>query len=472
MRLSQAFGWSLLLVVACGYVLKPHELFTVGRAAPGERFWQPSKAITIGDIGLIRVSRSHDQCNEDCKNAAVLFNHDGNFNVFNYDLFCGGGGVVNNESIVCFGKQVTSNESGIHVKRVEYTVNQGELTQKSLEEDSFFSVPGFEHESLRVASNVAHFPERQVYVCTGELKLTNGTKVHAFFRSSDGVHWNMTSLVPFDFHPESTIHRLGETKLMVIAGSPGNYTQATSVFLGSRWEKVENVSYAVPLSTWVSPFFTTLYGGVRGRPGVHAMAAGPKKGSEKPIDIAHWHNRLAAKQDQGILNFSTEFKESTRFACDDPFSTEDSDGCSSSSYVAVTSLGNGTVFFFYDKLESGFSEATKERTSAIHAIKAHLNETREETEHAAKLEEKKREAEREQKREEARRQAQKDADERKRRERRDKVKRDKAKRAAFFELDRGSVENAAKYAKQDGEVIIVRDVDPDFVEIEKDTFFF
>lgn len=462
---------ALLIVGGWSYVLKPQEIFIVDSAPAGQRFWQPSKATSLGTTGLLRVSRSADQCVENCESAAVLFNEAGVFKTFMFDQFCGSGGIASDSSIVCYGRQSSTNETGVFIKRLEYVVSNLALTEVALDELAYFETPALAPTQLRLAQNVVYFPERQVYVCTGDLKLENGTSIHAFFRSKDGISWNLTSHVPFEFHPDATIHRLGETKLMVIVGSPGNYSQATSVFLGSRWEKVENVSYAVPLTTWSSRFHTTLYGGVRGRPGVYAMAAGPKKGSEKPIDITQWHNRLATKQGE-IANFTSEYKETTRFECGEPFSSVDGDGCASSSYVTMTSLGNGSIFFFYDKLLSGFGVASDTKDSTVFAIKAHLNETKEENEHLAKLEEKEKEIEREKQREEARKLAQKEAEERKRRERREKVKQDKAKRATFFGIDQVNWDDAARYAKIDGETVVVRDVDPEFIEIEKDTFFF
>jgi hypothetical protein len=464
--------FALLSLGAWSYVLKPQELLTVGSAISGQRFWQPSKVVTIGSTGLFRVSLSEDQCTEDCQSAAIVFNEQGEFKQFPFNQFCGSGGIVSANSVICHGAQASRNASGVFVKRIEFTVSGLNLDENPLSELSFFETPEVAPHALSIAPNIVYFPERQVYVATGDLTLENETRIHAFFRSKDGVAWNMTSVVPFDFHKDAAIHRLGETKLMVIVGHPGNYSQATSVFLGSRWEKIENVSYAVPLTTWSSTYHTTLYGGVRGRPGVHAMAAGPKKGSEKPIDITQWHNRLAAKQDNGISNFTAEYKAANRFECLSPFSTDDADGCASSSYVAMTSLGNGSIFFFYDKLDNGFGPATADRTSTVFAIKAHLNETKEENEHQAKLEEKLKEVEREKQREEARKLAQKEAEERKRRDRREKVKQDKAKRATFLEMDRVNLENALRYSQLDGETVIVRDVDPEFVEIEKDTFFF
>ncbi|CUG15931.1 Hypothetical protein, putative [Bodo saltans] len=468
----RALVFTLLVLGAWSYVLKPQELFIVGDAAIGQRFWQPSKAVTIGTTGLVRVSLSEDQCTQDCRSAAVTFNEQGEFKQFPFNNFCGSGGVLTTNSVICHGNQGSHNASGVFISRIEYTLSGLDLEEGTSNEFSFFETPDLIPRELKIAPNTVHFPERQVYVTTGELTLENGTSIHAFFRSKDGISWNMTSVVPFEFHNDASIHRLGETKLMVIVGHPGNYSQATSVFLGSRWEKLENVSYATPLTAWSSPYHTTLYGGVRGRPGVHAMAAGPKKGSEKPIDITQWHNRLATKQDNGIANFSAEYKSAIRFDCLAPFSTDDADGCASSSYVAMTSIGNGTVFFFYDKLGNGFGPASNDRTSTIFAIKAHLNETKEETEHQAKLEEKAKEAEREKQREEARKLAQKEAEDRKKRERREKVKQDKARRAAFADGDRVNFENAARYSQLDGETVIVRDVDPEFVEIEKDTFFF
>lgn len=468
---------ALFVAVSVAYVIKPLSLSTVGMAKAGSRFWKPSRPIKLGEgVGAFRVSHSRDDCEDDCRFSAVVVNEDSaDFDTYDFQHFCGSGGVFENSVLTCIGKALDHNDNVFSFSQLEYALVDKALSERASNAVASFDVGEFgDALSLRLDGDVLRFEEKRVFLRSGELSLTNGSAIHAFFKSSDGVYWNLTSVVPFPLGRESTLHRLGETKLMLIAGVPGNFTQGTSVFFGTRWEKIENVGYAAPLSTFVSKFHTTIYGGIRGRPGVTAMAAGPKKGSEKPIDIAELHNRLVAKQGEtAVQNFTSEFRETTAFNCkSEPFSTEDSDGCMSSSFVSILSVSNGTVFVFYDKLRDGFGPAKSDGGSAVHAIRLSLNETKEEKEHEVKLEQQKLEAEREKAREEARRKAQKEAEERKRKQRREKIRQDKARRAEFNLKDQQYIDEALRFSNIDNEMIVVRDVDPDTVDIEKDTFFF
>jgi predicted lipid-binding transport protein (Tim44 family) len=202
------------------------------------------------------------------------------------------------------------------------------------------------------------------------------------------------------------------------------------------------------------------------------MAAGPKKGSDKPIDLTDMHNRMVTKNpDLGLTNFSWEYRNTTNFNClEEPFSSDPSDGCASSSYVALLSLEEGTIFAIYDQVAS-FGPAAADGDQLVLALTLSLNETKEATEAAEKIEAAKKRAEKEKEYEEARQQAQRDAAERRKRERREKNRKDKNRRAEFLEADRANIEEAMQMAKDDGEVVVLRTVDPSTVDIEKDTFF-
>lgn len=463
-----------LLCASCSaYIIKPVSLHSLGSAPVGEYFWQPSHPIPLEDGSVVvRVSRSEDACTE-CKASAVVFRDDGTTASFQLDHYCGSGGLISESTVSCFvGESAQQSEGQFTVKRVAFELSSQQIVEVE-REPALFSVGDMDVARIQLANNVMYFPEKAVYTVNGKVTLANETVVHVLFRSTDSTQWSVTSIIPFPFGRFSTTHRLGETKVMLMSGEPGNFSQATSVFLGSRWEKVENVSYAAPLSAWWSKYNTAIYGGIRGRPGVTAMATSSKKGSEKPIDVTDLHNKLAAKQEGAFTNFSATYKTATAFNClTAPLSIDDEDGCASSSFVAVTSAVNGTVVLFYDKLDNGFNAADVQRTSTVFAIKLSLNETKEENDYLAKVEEKKREAEREKAREEARKKAQQEAEERKKRERREKNRRDKAKKAEFALRDKVNMEAAVNNMALDGEMIVVRDVDPDYVDVEKDTFFF
>jgi hypothetical protein len=96
--------------------------------------------------------------------------------------------------------------------------------------------------------------------------------------------------------------RWGDTKLYVIAGKPGNYSQAESIYMGLRWEKVQASKFSNLMHSYTSPFYTSIYTGLRGLPGLWAAAQGSKKGSEKPINIAELHNKMVKKLLEGLAD--------------------------------------------------------------------------------------------------------------------------------------------------------------------------
>ena len=476
----------LLVLSSNAYVIKPAGLTIVGSADKGKRLWKPSGAVKISEtIGAVRLSTSPDDCTGSSCNYVAAYTTDGG-ETFTVDHaaagFCGTGGVVEGTVVRCpTSTQVKSDKEGylaLEQKRFEFVapglISSGRIDVSKHSSPAYFAFPnGTAAQKVRVGDDLTFFPEKALYVRNAEVQLENGTAVHVFYKSTTGDVWEFVSFIPFPLGSESAIHRLGETKLMLIAGKSGNYTQATSVFLGSRWEKIEPAQFSTPLTTFVSKYQTSIYGGLRGRPGVTAMAAAPKKGSEKPIDLTDMHNRMAHKNPQLLLsNFSTEYRNTTAFDClSEPFSSADADGCLSSSYVALLSLVEGKVLAFYDKIKS-YGLAADAGDHMVLALTLSLNETKEENEAKEKAEAQKKREEREKVAEESRRQAQKEANERRKRERREKNRKDKQRRAEFAEADQVNLDEAAAMLKEDGEFVVVRTVDVANTDIEKDTFFF
>lgn len=483
---------ALFAGAAHAYVLRPRAVGTVGRSQKGGHFWQPSRAIALSPFGIaLRVLTAPEDCAETntCTYVAAYSADEGDsWHVEEkFTEFCGTGGVLENDVLRCTSEQVIDdgNDTVVTYTQKDYSIQKGGLIrgQKFIEKKhsrhaTFENPPGVEVASLRLGDTVVPFPDKGLFLRDGEVVATNGTRLHVMYKSNDGHDWNFVSVVPFPFGVESSLQRIGDTKVLLQAGRPGNYTQAQSIYLGTRWEKIQTVEQPSLLSTYMSPFFTSIFTGVRGRPGVFAFAAGGKKGSEKPVNIADFHNRLVekskAERTDGASNFSAAFLNATEFRClDKPHSKEGEDGCESSSTTAIASPKNGTVLVFYDKLHSGFAPAhgdNHDEGSTVHVMKLDLNETKEEKEHEEKLAEDVKRRVREAVAEEERIKARKEQEERRKKERREKHRKDKERRALFFERDAPALAQATADAEKDGEFVVVRDVDTDLLDIEKEVY--
>lgn len=501
---------ALFLLVALAnlcsaFVLRPSALSVVGTAKKGQYLWKAQRAIPLTPtIGAVRVSLSKDDCDDrkgECKYGIVFTTNGGE--TFQLDdspaaaNFCGLGGtkfVAEDESyatVTCpdtLGAASSDNGSLSYSTKVfTFTAGGNKVEITNGKEPLIIGQPNISDipaaTSVYFGDTIATFEgaaSKGVYGRNVELTLNNGTAIHAFYKAVNNTqNWEFTSLIPFPMGTESALHVTGATKVMVIAGDSNNFTQAVSVFLGSRWEKIEPVTYSSPLSTYSSTLGTTIYGGLRGRPGLVGMAAGRKRGSEKLMDFAKLHNKVATRMTtEGtnsvpIGNFSDAFINATEFNCVAGGSVSDDDGCASSSYTAILPMGNGsTVFAIYDKLTNGYNPASgAEGEQTLYAMSMELNETKEQKEVDDKLKEEKEAESKRKAAEERRKQAQRDAEERERQKRREKNRADKAKKKRFAKMDKAAVAEAKKYFEMDNDIIIVRNVDLDLIEQERDTFF-
>lgn len=481
----------LLGLVVDAYVIKPVSLHTVGKAKPKTRLWKPTRAHAFGPTSAaVRLSTSPESCHADnsCRYVTSYTADDGSsWTVMEeYHDYCGSAGVFQNNILHCMAGQIVddNNDTVVTYRQVAYTIktagliSSASMDRHELETPSTYANPSEDVviKSIRATGETTpYFEDKGLYFRNLALELENGTEVHALYRSTDGHNWEFVSYVPFPFGEESAIFRWGETKLYIIAGRPGNYTQAESIYLGLRWEKVAESKFSTLMSSYVSPYYTSIYTGIRGRPGIFAAAQGSKKGSEKPINVVDQHNRMVRKIADGLApedatNFTEEYKNGTHGEVDCHLDPHPVEGCESSSYATLASTQNGTVFIFYDKLHNGFREATEEATSTVHALKLSLNETKEQKDYEDRVAAEKKRKEQEKIQEEARRKAEKEAEERRKRERREKRRKDKERRAAYRNIDAAYVDRAREYMQQDDELVVVREVDSKWIDLEKDMY--
>ena len=536
---------------AAAFQLRPKAVKVVGTAKKNSYLWKPTRSGVIGStVGFARVSKSADECDRrkcgDCK-YAVAFTADGG-DTFHLDdrseveKFCGAGGLIiaDELAVKCVGRYLRKTDASpanedlgldsvpeqlvYATRKFTFKPNADSSTLPSIgvsesdEDVIYYGLPNISAvadgagkgemaavDKLFFGDTIATFSSPKLGVVLGrnvEVLLTNGTYVHAFYRSLDnGTSWDFVSIVPFPMGIDSAVHALGSTKAMLVAGAPGKYRQVTTVYMGNRWEREENVTYGTPLSAYTSEYATTIYGGLRGRPGLHGMAAGTKRGTEKTLNYADMHNRMVARMRKlavdddadstsekptpdpwalqplpaHVTNFSSHYVSAATFG-DCYTSPLDSNGCASSSYTGIISLKNDTVFAFYDMLRGGYSPSTTDADApapdqTLFVMKMHLNETKEFTEKLDKLKEEARAEEKRQEAEKQRKEAAKELERKKRRERREKIRQDKVKKAEFAKLDERNIQLAKMHFEEDGDVIVVRDVRMEYVEHEKDTFF-
>ena len=562
-------------IIAHAFVLKPSSVAVIGTAKKGQYLWKAQRSVSLSQtMGAVRLSLSKDDCSDrkaECRYAVAFTTDSGE--TFTIDDrpevsdFCGAGGVKTvaedkqSVSLTCVTAKVdekaaadaaaaaaSSSDADAAVptfiayatKVFTFTAGSNAITVADGASSVVFKGPSpadfapptysdptpeetaaaeaaakVTATSLFMGDTIAAFDgptSKGVLARNAEVTLSNGTVLHGFYKSTDaGATFEYVSALPFPMGTESGLHVTGATKVMAIAGDSGNFKQAVSVFLGSRWEKVESVTYTSPLSTFTSDLGTTVYGGLRGKPGLVGMAAGRKRGTEKLVDFAALHNRVTTRMLAGeaydvetglavvpegtsvtetffknvpVGNFSTDFLNATEFECVEGGSTADVDGCATSSYVSVLPFGvNGsTVVAIYDKLANGYNPAsgTLDGEQTLFAMKLFLNETKEMKEAEEKIREEERAEEKRKAAEEKRKQAQKEAEQREREKKRKKIRADKKKKREFRKNDKANIDRekaflAALPPAKDGEapedVVIIRDVLNDFIEHERDTFF-
>jgi len=332
--------------------------------------------------------------------------------------------------------------------------------------------------SLRLGGGVLNVPERKTLLRNVEATLENGTVLHAAYKSTDGAHWEFVSVVPIPFSRHSQILRLSDTRVLLISGPIGDMNQTTSLFLGNKWEKIEKSGFVMPGNNHVSRYFTTITSGVVPRPALGLVALGTKKNSQKSMLLSKIHNdvrdQAAAAESPDLVNYTDAFQGATTFDCHgDGAANTDDVGCATSAFVAVAPADtNGTVLVFYDQLRGGGGWAPAQRRGehVVYAMRLRVNETEEENEYQERVAKEQRQKEAEKENEEAAKKQREELRRKREKEKAEQKRKNKARRKAWLQQDERYKAEARENEKIDGQYIVIRPVDDETIDLEKEMF--
>ncbi len=336
--------------------------------------------------------------------------------------------------------------------------------------------------AIRLGGGVLHIPERQVILRNAEVRLENGTVVHACYKSTDGgSHWAFTSTIPLPFSRHSMMLRVSDTRVLLIAGEVGAMNQTTSLFLGNKWEKPEKTAFVMPGTSFVSRYFTTIASGVVPRPSLGFVGLGTKKNSQKSILLSRTHNDIrdvASEQSSpDLLNYTDAFATATKFDCASDetagAANDDASGCATSGFVSVVAADyNGTVLIFYDQLrgDRGWLPAKRRGDHVVYAMRLKVNETEEQTEYEARVLRDQKQQEANKEAEEAAKKQREELRKKREREKAEQRKRNRVRRQQWLRDDQVYRDRAAALEKEDGQHIVVRPVVEDTLDLEREMF--
>lgn len=469
-------AWALLATIATALTLDPVRVVRLGSSGPSQKFWHPSRLVVIDETtAAVRVMRSVESAPPAEQRFGFAYTVDAgkSFYVVNDDNdFCGSAGVIVEGNLVCTTSLISFNTSSkvAEFGTVKYVFERGGVfanpsVKKIPGTTQTFTLTGeWDAVGLSIGEVSLFVSEHNFTLRNGVLRLRNGTDVHLVFNSMDVASWVEWSVVPVPVGDWVTINRAGSHKVLMTIGKNESSIEVTSSYLASRWDSTRNVTAAVPVHMFTSPYGSSVYTGAQGRPGLIVAYLGKGSRTPKSFDLTAVHNFFAENGKLDATNFSVEYRNTTTLkGCVDGTSVSDVSGCSSSSFIAMGALTNDTLLMVYDKLSNGFGVSADEGADEVFAVTVFLNET-------VEIERKRLEDEREQRYERARKQAQKDEEERVKRQRREKLKRERERRTQFAEADKVFIDAAKRESLKD-DLIIVRDVNPENLDLEQDTFW-
>jgi hypothetical protein len=332
---------------------------------------------------------------------------------------------------------------------------------------------------LRLGGGVLHIPERSFHIRNVEVTLDNATVVHAAYKSTDGgSHWDFVSVIPIRFARHTHIMRMSDTRLLLVGGEIDDMNQTSSLFLGNKWEKVEKAPFVMPATSHVSRYFTTVASGVVPRPTIGIVGLGTKKNSQKSIQISQVHNdisKMAASQDSpDLVNYTDAFNHAKEFDClGSGAQNSEEAGCASSGFIAIIAAdANGTVVALYDQLRdgSGFRPALRRGQHVVYGMRIKINDTAEKEEYDARVDSEAKRKEAEKAAEQLAQKARDELSKKRAQEQADAKKRNKARRQQWLKDDEKYKAQARELEAVDGQYIVIRPVDDDTVDLEKEMF--
>ncbi|KEG15104.1 hypothetical protein DQ04_00191280 [Trypanosoma grayi] len=414
--------------------------------------WKPSGAVRLTEsVACARVHQ--DGCEDGSHNTTAICTFDGGKSLSVQQTqfpFCGDKGVVIDGALLCPLKPHRVNESVINMTVVSF---EGEASLEETVKDttmlSFAYWPGKEITEVGFKGNTIFFSEDHSYLMNVVVTLKNSSSEHVLFYSRDGYIWKALSKIPLDTADESALARHGRQRITVSAYSTREHRIVSSSYKGKWWGHIKFLNASISPSTlFLSGSGVLIESGLSNR--------------SSPLELSGFVEDNTKSKVVRLVDLYREVASSNQLPNDFTTGCNGNVTCLTSSQVTFMDFQHGHVIALFDFV----STETQRKTIAGVTLKIDDSE-----EVGAILEEKKRAEELVKLREESRKKAQQEREERKKRERQEKRKKDLERLARFAVADAGNIKMAKERELEDGEMIVVRDVVEDLIDIEKQTFF-
>nr|CCC94385.1 unnamed protein product [Trypanosoma congolense IL3000] len=441
-------GFWTFITCSRAFELSP---INVTHLSTGNGIWRPSRAVTLQDG--VHCFQAHQEPCTDCRNelsGVCTFDRGNTFSVQQTThSFCGNRGVAVNGTLLCPLRIGNVSKNVINVSVVSYRGNEHLI--ENLEENrtlSFNYIVGEEVSGIDFKGNTLLLDDGKTYLMNAVISKANASSHHVLFDSVDGFNWNFRSKIPFDALDDSALMMRGTNRLMVSTFNATHHYVAFSGYLGRWWGPAHNVSVRGLPSTLTVTNGIILESGLSNKTGVLELTGLVEgKSKVKVVSLIELYKNVTSL-DQIPGNFSS--------GCVNELP------CLTSSQVVLSSFNEGNVTVFFDFV----STTTNRKTIAVLSLA--VNDTEEQNE---RLEELRKYEEEMRKKEEERLKYIKELEERRQREREEKLRREQERLANFQDADKENINIALSRLAEDGEMIVVREVDMETVDLEKQSFF-
>ncbi|RNF05485.1 hypothetical protein TraAM80_04525 [Trypanosoma rangeli] len=413
--------------------------------------WKPSGAVILrGGVACARAyQESCPQCPQELT-AVCTFDGGNTFSLQQTQYpFCGNRGVVINNSLFCPASLKQVNSSVLNVNLISYDSLDSLVETPNVDKMwTFHYWPGEEVTDIKFKGNTLAFPEEHLYLMNAVVVRGNYTVDHVLFNSSDGQIWKVQSRIPLDVADKTVLSQTGQHQIAVSAYTKGEHRIVYSFYKGTRWSTTRHLNTSFPPAT--------LYvgNGIMIQTGLSNHSASLELGGFDETNLKRKVFRLTE-----LYANKTEHNQLPQ-----PFTTECTEeaSCLTSSHVALMSLQPGHITALFDFVSN---ELQRKIVAAVSMVVDDSEEreaiilAKKKAEENAKL------------MEELKRKIQHENKERKRKEREEKRREEKKRRDRFLKADMVNIEVATSRTREDGEMIVVREVVEEMIDIEKNVFF-
>ncbi|RNF05612.1 uncharacterized protein Tco025E_07807 [Trypanosoma conorhini] len=413
--------------------------------------WRPSGAVVLKEgVACARVHQ--ESCPECLHELAAVCTFDG-ANSFSLQQtqypFCGNQGVVVNNTLLCPSSLKQVNSSVINVTVIAYEWLDS-LVEAPKEDAilSFHYWPGEEITDIKFKGNTLYFPEDQLHLMNALVVRGNYTLDHVLFSSPDGHVWKAHSSIPLDVADKTALSRTGQQQIAVSAYTKGEHRIVYSFYKGTRWSAIRYLNTSFP------PTAVAAGNGIMIQAGLSNHSAS--------LELGGFDEGNSKRKVFKLIDFYVNKTEHNQLP--QAFTTECTEeaSCLTSSHVALMSLQPGYITALFDFV-SGES-----RRKTIAAVSMEVDDSEEKE---AIIQAKKKAEENAKLMEELKIKIQRENSERRRRELEEKRRREKERRDRFIKADMVNIEIATSRIPEDGEMIVVREVSEEMIDVEKSIFF-